>query len=133
MSGWFYTPYIGKLFRDISHIAEFEKDLKKLSKRFASLEEDMQVFIKVAMNMFHKQNIDSQAILQISDLGVHSPIIYKAKKFACKSLKGKGTQSGIRVIYAYYEDKDSIEFIEIYYKGDKENEDKKRILKYHGK
>jgi len=133
VSDWFYKPYIGKLFRDISHIAEFEKDLKKLSKRFASLEEDMQVFIKVAMNMFHKQDIDSQAILQISDLGIHSPKIYKAKKFACKSLKGKGVQSGIRVIYAYYEDKDSIEFIEIYCKGDKENEDKKRILKYHGK
>lgn len=133
MSEWFYKPYIGKLFKDISHVAEFEKDLKKLSKRFASLEEDMQVFVKVAMNMLHKQNIDSQAILQISDLGIHSPKMYKAKKFACKSLKGKGAQSGIRVIYAYDEDKDSIEFIEIYYKGDKEHEDKKRILKYHGK
>jgi len=39
--------------------------------------------------------------------------------------------SGIRIIYAYYENEDVIEFIEIYFKGDKANEDKKRILKYY--
>jgi hypothetical protein len=53
-----------------------------------------------------------------------------AKKFACKSLKGKGAKSGIRIIYAYFEQEDTIEFIEIYFKGDKENEDKERIKKY---
>jgi hypothetical protein len=42
-----------------------------------------------------------------------------------------GVQSGIRVIYAYFEEKDKIELIEIYYKGDKENEDRERILKYY--
>jgi mRNA-degrading endonuclease RelE of RelBE toxin-antitoxin system len=130
---WFYKPYIGKLFKDISHVAEFEKDLKKLARRFASLEEDLQVFIKVAMNVFHKQNIDSRAILQIPEPGIHSSKIYKARKFACKALKGKGVQSGIRVIYAYHEEEDRIEFIEIYYKGDKENEDRERIGKYYGK
>ena len=41
---------------------------------------------------------------------------------------GKGAQTGIRVIYAYFEENDRIEFIEIYYKGDKENEDRERIL-----
>ncbi|MBI4687356.1 MAG: hypothetical protein HY756_06205 [Nitrospirae bacterium] len=106
--------------------------MKRL-KRFSSLAEDLQMFIKVALNAFHKQNIDSRAIFHISNLGIHSPKIYKAKKFACKSLKGKGAQSGIRVIYAYHEEDDWIELIEIYYKGDKENEDRQRILKYYGK
>lgn len=133
MKEWFYKPYIGKLFKDITHVAEFEKDLKKLAKRFASLEEDLQVFIKVAMNIFHKQNIDSGTILKMSDLGIQSPKIYKGKKFACKALKGKGVQSGIRVIYAYHEREERIEFIEIYYKGDRENEDRERIIKYYGK
>ncbi|MDP2754677.1 MAG: hypothetical protein Q8P40_09860 [Nitrospirota bacterium] len=41
MSGWFYSEYVGKLFRKISHVPEFEKDLKKLVRRFASLEEDL--------------------------------------------------------------------------------------------
>jgi len=133
MSEWFYSPYIGKLFKDISHVPEFEKEMNKLVRRFASLEEDLQTFIKVAMNAFHKQGVDSRAIFHISDLGIHSPKIYKAKKFACKALKGKGVQSGIRVIYAYYEEKDRIEFIELYYKGDKEGEDRARIMKYYGK
>ncbi len=130
MSGPFYGPYVGKLFKEISHVPEFEKDLKKLIKRFASLEEDLQIFIKVAMNAFHKQNVDSRAILRISDLGINSPKVYKAKKFACKALKGKGVHSWIRVIYAYHEEEDRMEFIEIYYKGDKENEDRARIIKY---
>ncbi len=132
MKGWFYKPFIGKLFKDISHVPEFEKDLKKLVRRFTSLEEDLQVFIKVAMNLFHKQDIDSRAIVQISDLGIHSLKIYEARKFACKSLKGKGVQSGIRVIYSYDEKTDKIEFIELYYKGDKESENRERILKYCG-
>ncbi len=133
MSGPFYSPYVGKLFKNISHVPEFEKDLKKLVRRFASLEEDLQIFIKVAMNAFHKQNVDSRAILQIPELGIHSPKIYKAKKFACKALKGKGVQSGIRVIYAYHEEEDRIEFIEIYYKGDKASEDRARIVRCYGK
>ena len=46
---------------------------------------------------------------------------------ATSSLKGKGAHSGIRVIYAYFEEKDRVELIEIYYKGDKENEERERI------
>lgn len=133
MGKWFYEPYIGRLFKDISHVAEFEKDLKKLVKRFASIEEDLQVFIEAAMNVFHKQKIDNRSVFQISDLGIHSPKIYKGKKFACKALKGKGVYSGIRVIYAYLEEDDRVEFIEIYFKGDKAGEDRERIRKYYGK
>ncbi len=129
----FYSPFSGTLFKQISHVPEFEKDLKKLTKRFPSLKDDLKIFIKVAMNAFHKQNVDIRAIFHISDLGIHSPKIYKAKKFACKALKGKGAQSGIRVIYAYNDAKDSVNFIELYYKGDKENENRERILKYYGK
>jgi len=129
----FYSPFSGPLFKHISHVLEFEKDLKKLSKRFPSLKDDLKIFVKVAMNAFHKQNIDSRAIFHISDLGIHSSKIYKAKKFACKALKGKGSQSGIRVIYAYDESEDRVEFIEIYYKGDKENEDRERIKIYFRK
>lgn len=132
MSDPFYSPYVGTLFKKISHVPEFEKDLKRL-KRFSSLKEDLRMFIKVALNTFHKQNIDSRAIFHISDLGIHSPKIYKAKKFACKALKGKGAQSGMRVIYAYHEEEDWIEFIEIYYKGYKESEDRARILRNYKK
>ena len=58
--------------------------------------------------------------------------IFKAKKFACKALKGSGSNSGIRLIYAYFEAEGTIELIKIYFKGDKENEDKERINRVYG-
>jgi phosphoserine aminotransferase len=70
-------------------------------------------------------------VFRISDLGIDAPSVYKAKKFACRVLKGKGAKSGIRIIYAYFETEDRIELVEIYYKGDKENEDLSRILKHY--
>ena len=122
-----------KIFNEIRKCKEFNNDFKKLLKRFITLNEDLDVFIKTQLKLYHKLNIDNKGIFQISDLGIDSPKIYKAKKFACKALKGKGIASGIRIIYAYYEEDDIIEFIEIYYKGDKINEDRKRILKYYKK
>ncbi len=36
----------------------------------------------------------------------------------------------MRAIYAYHNDKEKIAFLEIYFKGNKENEDRERIKKY---
>jgi len=120
-----------KIFREISRLPEFDKDMRKLLKRFKTLEDDLKTFIKNELNLYHKIRIDNKGVFQVPDLKIESPKIYKAKKFACRSLKGKGVQSGIRVIYAYFEGQDKIELIEIYYKGDKENEDRERIFKYY--
>lgn len=120
-----------KIFSKILRLPEFEKDLKYLKKKFRTLDEDLENFIKFQLNLYHKQKKDNQGVFPIPGLGIENPKIFKAKKFACRSLKGKGCYSGIRVIYAYYEESDTIEFIEIYYKGDKENEDKDRILKHY--
>lgn len=122
---------MSKLFKDIVYLPEFEKDKKKLLKRFRTLDEDLEVFINVQLKLFHKLGLDNGAIEHISDLGITVPEIYKAKKFACKSLKGRGVQSGIRIIYSYYDTDDKIEFVEIYYKSDKENEDRERIKKLY--
>lgn len=122
-----------KIFNEISRLPEFENDIKKLIKRFKTLEDDLNIFIEKQLNLYHKLKIDNKGIFQISGLQIENPKFYKAKKFACRSLKGKGVQSGIRVIYSYFEEKDKIEFIEIYYKGDKENEDREMILKYYGR
>ena len=81
------------------------------------------------INVRMSGRIDNKGVFQVPGLKIEIPKIYKAKKFACRSLKGKGVQSGIRVIYAHFEEKDKIELIEIYHKGDKENEDRDRILK----
>ena len=120
-----------KIFKEVRRLNDFEKDLKKLSKKFRTLDEDLETFIQHQLNLYHKLCIDNKGIFPISDLGIEYPKILKAKKFACKSLKGKGVASGIRIIYAYFEEEDIIELVEIYYKGQKETEDRNRIFKYY--
>ena len=122
---------MSKIFKEIVFLPVFNKDYKKLIKRFRTLDEDIEVFINVQLKLFHKLGIDNNAVERISDLNINKPCIYKAKKFACQSLKGKGVQSGLRIIYAYFANDDKIEFIEMYYKGDKANEDRERIEKLY--
>ena len=117
-------------FKETSRLPEFERDTKGLLKRFKTIEDDLKIFIEKQLFLYHKLKVDNKGIFQITGLPVENPKVYKAKKFACKSLKGRGAQSGIRVIYAYDEEKDKIVLIEIYFKGDKANEDKERILEY---
>ena len=122
-----------KIFKDIRTLPEFDKDLKKLSKKFRTLDEDLNTFIKIQLKLFHKLHIDNKGIFLISELGINEPKIFKVKKFTCRALKGKGVASGIRIIYAYFEKEDAIEFVEIYYKGKKINEDRERILKKYSR
>jgi len=121
-----------KIFNDITELTEYKKDLKKLSKKFRTLPEDIDTFVSTQLKLYHKLNEDNGGIVRIPDLGIEHPKIYKVRKFACRALKGKGAQSGIRIIYAYYPDIDVINFIEIYYKGNKESEDRNRILNHFG-
>ena len=114
-------------FREIIRLPAFEKDLKKLLRRFQSLEKDLDIFQKIQLVLFHKQGLDNGGIVRIEGVGQGILPIFKARKFACRSLKGKGVQSGIRVIYSYTVELDRIQYIEIYYKGDQEIETKARF------
>ncbi|RLB25544.1 MAG: hypothetical protein DRG66_07915, partial [Deltaproteobacteria bacterium] len=82
-----------KIFREISRLPEFDKDMRKLLRRFKTLEDDLRVFIKNELNLYHKITIDNKGVFHVPDLKIESPNIYKAKKFACRSLKDKGVQS----------------------------------------
>ena len=55
---------------------------------------------------------------------------FKIKKFQCKSLKGRGAKSGIRVIYAYLPIEQRVVFVEIYFKANQENENRQRIVDF---
>ncbi len=63
---------------------------------------------------------------RINNLGLETCVI-KVKKIACKSLKGRGVNTGLRLVYAYFPEEQKITFIELYHKNEKENEDRKRI------
>jgi mRNA-degrading endonuclease RelE of RelBE toxin-antitoxin system len=113
-----------------SAIASFEKDLKRLGKRYNSLASDIEEAKVQVLEAYHVDSIDSRATFPIPGFCFENVIICKLKKFACKSLKGRGNRSGIRIIYAFYPQDPKIEFIEIYFKADQTNEDKERIKDY---
>ena len=109
---------------------EFERDLKSLLKKFPSLIDDIEIAKSFTIELFHLQKVNKQAIFLIPNFCSDELKICKIKKFACKALKGRGAQSGIRVIYAYYVLTNNVDFIEMYFKGEKENEDRDRIKEY---
>jgi mRNA-degrading endonuclease RelE of RelBE toxin-antitoxin system len=53
--------------------------------------------------------------------------VIKVKKIASRSFKGKGVQSGFRLVYAYFEEEERIVLIELYHKSKQANEDRERI------
>jgi len=113
---------------------KFKHDFKKLLKKFSSLAEDLEVNKQYRIELFHYQKIDSRSILEIQGVGNSAELkFFKIIKFQCKSLKGRGAKSGIRVIYAYFPNKQKIVFIEIYFKANQENENRKRIIDFINK
>jgi hypothetical protein len=59
-----------------------------------------------------------------------SVVSYKVRKITCAALNGSGCMSGIRVVFIYQPNKGEIFFVEMYYKGHKENEDRARLKAY---
>lgn len=114
---------------EITRILEFDRDLKKLLKKYPSLHADMDVFITALS--FIRQN-EIRGTVRIANLGetyAKYPV-YKVKSFRCMSLKGQGSKSGMRVIF--YDDiaADKITLIQIYHKSTTENHDVARILEF---
>ena len=107
---------------NFDELPEFQKELKRLARKYKSLPDDLREFRNVVAavplgNSKHFNVITKTEVLHI----------VKARLF-CRYLKG----SSIRVIYSYFEQNSHIEFIELYCKDDKENEDHGRIKEYLG-
>ena len=110
----------------IIKLSEFEKEFKKLCKKYHSLEEDFFDFEKLVVE-FPKDNIRIEWLWKEVQWE-----FYKVKKFRCQSISKQSQNSWIRIIYRYLEDQEIIEltYIEIYHKNQKENHDIERIKKY---
>ena len=106
-------------------LEEFKKDLKQLLKKYQTLEDDLVV---VRKDLTDEPGAQPPFSYRIEGLGITTCII-KVKKIACRALKGRGVNSGFRLIYAWFEEEERIVFVELYFKGDKEMEDMERILK----
>ena len=105
-------------------LAVYQKDLKGLLKKYRTLNDDMDV-VKKVLEVFPDERPPFS--FRIDNLGLETCII-KVKKIACKALKGRGVNSGLRLVYAHFEKEQRITFIELYHKNDKENEDRERII-----
>lgn len=105
---------------------EFKKDLKHLLKKYRTLDGDLEVVRRV---LEIEPNESPPFSFRISDQGISTCVI-KVKKIACRALKGRGVNSGLRLIYAYFIKEEKIVMIELYHKNEKEIEDKGRIKKH---
>lgn len=110
---------------NFEELQEFKKDVKLLTKKYRTLIDDLDTVKRV---LEVSPNERPPFSFRIDDLGLKTCII-KVKKIACKSIKGKGVNSGLRLIYAHFKDENKIVFIELYHKNNKGKEDKDRILK----
>lgn len=99
---------------------EFEKEFKRLFKKYQTLDDDFEKF---------------KAVLLATPTGVgknfdiiHSSATVKIVKarMACRALRDRS----LRIVYSYFEQEQRVEFIELYFKGDKENEDRERMKQY---
>jgi len=110
---------------------EFDRDFKKLAKKFKSLigekgDGDFDLLQKYIKG-FHTIGIRADDPVEIKGACGEAYKSYKVRKIPCKSLPGRGSRSGLRVIYVYEPSLEKITFIEIYFKADNDNEDKTRL------
>lgn len=99
---------------------QFTKEFQRLAKKYRSLPDDLEEFKRV-LNIQPLGTAKHFNIITKSE----DVVILKARLF-CRYLKG----SSLRIIYAFHQKTASIEFIEIYFKGGKENEGRRRIEEY---
>ncbi len=105
---------------NFNELREFTKECKRLAKKYRSLPGDLREFRNVVFTMPLGNSKHFNVVTQTE--GVK---IIKAR-FFCRYLKG----SSLRIIYAFHWQSCKIDFIEIYFKSNKENENRKRIKEY---
>jgi mRNA-degrading endonuclease RelE of RelBE toxin-antitoxin system len=103
-----------------SRLPEFEKEFQRLADKYRSLPKDL-------------ARLEGILVRSPTGVGANFTILYRSPtvsvvkmRLSCESLRKRA----LRLIYAYREDTKTVTFIELYYKGSKENEDRDRIKAY---
>ena len=96
----------------------FERNFKRLSKKYKTLKDDFEKFQRVLRNV--PCGVGKNFTI------IHSEPAYKIIKarMACRALRDRS----LRVVYAHMEEGDRFYFIEIYFKGEQVNENKHLIF-----
>jgi hypothetical protein len=101
-------------------LPEFEKELKKLAKKYPTLPDDIDDIKPILLES--KTGIGKNFTIIAS----YENIQIVKVRILCESLRART----IRLIYAYHADKIEFMYLEVYFKGKKENEDQDRISDY---
>lgn len=115
---------------------EFQKDLKRLSKKWRSLPDDIE-YVKPRIESLYIEHDDIDIQQYRADFfagktattlpSEHSEIEVVKMRLDVESLS---TNSKVRVIFVAAVSDNSVKFIELYAKNEKDREDKGRIKKY---
>jgi hypothetical protein len=105
---------------NFNELPEFSKEFKRLAKKYKSLPKDLAEFKRV-LTVEPLGNSKHFNVITKKD----QCAVVKARLF-CRYLKG----SSLRIIYAFHCNSLKTDFIEIYFKGIKENENCERIKEY---
>lgn len=122
---------------EFKELEEFKKEFKKLCKKYKSFEGDFLRFKNFLKLDPIWNTLPKEHIVRIAWLWEKIEWeFYKVRRFLCDSLR---SNREIRIIYKYSKEtetiefKEIIEFIEMYQKNEKENNDIERIKKYYSK
>ena len=107
----------------IEALEAFQKDIKKLQKKYATLAGDIALVKKVILVHPQARPPFSYTLQTAQTVSA----VIKVKKISSRSFKGRGVQSGFRLVYAYFEKEERIVLIELYHKSKQANEDRERI------
>lgn len=106
---------------EYAELPEFSRELRRLSKKYPTLGKDLDGL---------KQTL---AKISLGGGGKHWNCLHRGEqvcvykiRLACRYLRA----TTMRVIYAHHTELARIVFIELYYKSEKENEDRDRIKSY---
>lgn len=101
-----------------SETDEFKKEFKRLKKKYATLSDDYENLKKVLVKF--PRGTGSRHCNKLKE--AEESFVFKARMM-CRSVRG----ATFRVVYFLDAENDKIVFIEIYFKGEQENENRERI------
>jgi len=114
-------------------LPEYLRDLKALSRRFRGLDEDIRIFVQKPLTHFLRGEPVAGRYERVAGPGFDYPVVYVAKRLACRALRGRGSDSGLRLVFAWFPKEDRLELVEVYCQGDQNMEDKARIKHTYGR
>lgn len=103
----------------------FDRNVKELSKRYRSLENDLEILVTVIAS-----HPEGRLPMSFRLRGYPGCYFVKVKKIRSRSFPNKGINSGFRLIYCWLEEVKQIQLIELYHKNEKELENSSLLKKF---